>query len=121
VNRRTLTPPPPPPAHACWGVSACYFVELRADRPETLLIPAGMLHMVITLEDSALVCIEYSSAAPSELRASLGEKPKPTGRWVLNGQKGVGRWGAGAGRGGAGRVGGRAHPSAWGAALPSSG
>ena len=42
--------PPKGAGHPCWTASACYFLELRADQPDTLLIPAGMLHFVLTLQ-----------------------------------------------------------------------
>ena len=62
--------PPADPKHPCWGAT-CYFVELRADLADTLVIPAGMLHFVLTVEDSTLVCVELSSPLASELKASL--------------------------------------------------
>ncbi len=62
--------PPRDPGHPCWAAT-CYFVELRADLADTLVIPAGMMHFVLTVEDSTLVCIELSSPIASELTASL--------------------------------------------------
>ena len=62
--------PPRDPGHPCWGAT-CYFIELRADLCDTLVIPAGMMHFVLTVEDSALVCVELSSPIASELTASL--------------------------------------------------
>ncbi len=62
--------PPRDPGHSCWDAT-CYFVELRADLADTLVIPAGMMHFVLTVEDSALVCVELSSPLASELTASL--------------------------------------------------
>ena len=53
-----------------WGITD----EVDAGRREfdARACAIGMLHFVITLEDSALVCIEYSSAAPAELQARRG-------------------------------------------------
>ena len=62
--------PPADPGHPCWGAT-CYFLELRADLGDTLVIPAGMLHWVLTVEDSSLVCVEMASPLPAELSASL--------------------------------------------------
>ena len=62
--------PPQDPRHSCW-CAQCYVLELRAELGDLLIIPAGMLHFVLTLEDSAMICVEMASILPFEISASL--------------------------------------------------
>ena len=62
--------PPSDPDHSCWGAT-CYLIELRADQADTLVIPAGMMHFVLTVEASTLVCIELSSPLASVSESAL--------------------------------------------------
>ena len=47
---------------------AAEVLELRADLGDTLIIPAGMLHFVLTVEDSSLVCVEMAVFIVAEPR-----------------------------------------------------
>jgi len=60
--------PPTDGEHSCFRAQ-CFYCDLRASQGFTLVLPAGWMHYVLTIEPTALVCIEM--AAASALDTSL--------------------------------------------------
>ena len=60
--------PPTDPNDRCWG-ARCYFADIRAGNAQTLILSAGWLHFVLTIEDTAMVCLDTSNV--SNLARSL--------------------------------------------------
>lgn len=60
--------PPADPNHTCYQ-ARCFFADIRAGGAKTLVLPAGWLHFVLTIEDTAMICIELT--VESRLLASL--------------------------------------------------
>ena len=53
--------PPADSRDQCWQARGS-FVDMRAGSGQLLILPAGWLHFVLTIEDSAMVCLDMSNA-----------------------------------------------------------